>query len=88
MSELQGDRRYPNYVLAVLFVVYVFNFIDRTILSILVEDVKRELGVSDTAMGFLTGIAFALFYTVAGIPIARWADVGVRRSRWGSRSGA
>jgi MFS family permease len=80
MSELQGDRRYPNYVLAVLFVVYVFNFIDRTILSILVEDVKRELGVSDTAMGFLTGIAFALFYTVAGIPIARWADVGVRRS--------
>jgi MFS family permease len=80
MSELQGDRRYPNYVLAVLFFVYVFNFIDRTILSILVEDVKRELGVSDTAMGFLTGIAFALFYTVAGIPIARWADVGVRRS--------
>ena len=80
MSESSGDRRYPNYVLAVLFFVYVFNFIDRTILSILVEDVKRELGVSDTAMGFLTGIAFALFYTVAGIPIARWADVGVRRS--------
>ena len=80
MSESQGDRRYPNYVLAVLFFVYVFNFIDRTILSILIEDVKRELGVSDTAMGFLTGIAFAVFYTVAGIPIARWADVGVRRS--------
>ena len=75
-----SERRYANYVLGVLFLVYVFNFIDRTILSILVEDVKQELGVSDTAMGFLTGIAFALFYTVAGIPIARWADVGVRRS--------
>jgi len=74
------ERRYANYVLGVLFFVYVFNFVDRTILSILVEDVKRDLGVSDTAMGFLTGIAFALFYTVAGIPIARWADVGVRRS--------
>jgi len=75
-----SERRYANYVLGVLFLVYVFNFIDRTILSILVEDVKQDLGVSDTAMGFLTGIAFALFYTVAGIPIARWADVGVLRS--------
>jgi len=80
-----AERRYANYVLGVLFLVYVFNFIDRTILSILVQDVKQELGVSDTAMGFLTGIAFAAFYTVAGIPIARWADVGVRRSiiAWG-----
>ena len=75
-----AERRYANYVLGVLFLVYVFNFIDRTILSILVEDVKAELGVSDTAMGFLTGLAFALFYTIAGIPIARWADVGTRRS--------
>ncbi|MFQ5416174.1 MAG: spinster family MFS transporter [Myxococcota bacterium] len=80
MSDSPSDRRYANYVLAILFLVYVFNFIDRTILSILIEDVKRDLGVSDTAMGFLTGIAFALFYTIAGIPIARWADVGVRRS--------
>ncbi len=69
-----------NYVLGVLFFVYVFNFIDRQILSILLEDIKQELQVSDTAMGFLTGIAFALFYATAGIPIARWADVGVRRS--------
>jgi MFS family permease len=80
MPDSAADRRYANYVLAILFLVYVFNFIDRTVLSILVEDVKRDLGVSDTAMGFLTGIAFALFYTIAGIPIARWADVGVRRS--------
>ncbi len=75
-----GSRRYANYVLGLLFVVYVFNFIDRQILSILLEDIKAELGVSDTAMGFLTGIAFALFYTVAGLPIARWADHGSRRT--------
>ncbi len=80
VEEDPEGRRYANYVLGVLFLVYVFNFIDRQILSILLEDIKLELGVSDTAMGFLTGIAFALFYTFAGIPIARWADVGVRRS--------
>ena len=67
-------------MLAVLFLVYVFNFIDRQILSILIDPIKEELGVSDTAMGFLTGFAFAIFYTVAGIPIARLADRGVRRS--------
>ncbi|MCZ6712717.1 MAG: MFS transporter, partial [Deltaproteobacteria bacterium] len=72
--------RYANYVLGLLFVVYVFNFIDRQILTILLEPIKQELQVSDTAMGFLTGIAFALFYTVAGIPIARWADRGTRRT--------
>jgi MFS family permease len=71
---------YANYVLALLFVVYVFNFIDRQILSILVDPIKADLGVSDTAMGFLTGLAFALFYTLAGIPIARWADSGPRRT--------
>ncbi|MDG2305542.1 MAG: MFS transporter [Candidatus Binatia bacterium] len=65
-------------VLLILWIVYVFNFVDRNILSILLEPIKQELGVSDTAMGFLTGFAFAVFYTVAGIPIARLAD---RRSR-------
>jgi predicted MFS family arabinose efflux permease len=71
---------YARYVLGLLFVVFVFNFIDRQILAILLEPIKADLGVSDTAMGFLTGIAFALFYTVAGIPIARFADRGTRRT--------
>ncbi len=71
---------YARYVLGLLFVVYVFNFIDRQILAILLEPIKADLGVSDTAMGFLTGIAFALFYTVAGIPIARLADRSSRRT--------
>ncbi len=69
----------PHYALALLTVVYVFNFVDRQILAILLEPIRRDLGVSDSAMGFLTGPAFALFYTFAGIPIARWADRGVRR---------
>lgn len=74
------SARYRSYVLGLLVAVYVFNFIDRQILSILVEDIKRELELSDTALGFLSGIAFALFYTTAGIPIARWADRGSRRT--------
>jgi predicted MFS family arabinose efflux permease len=74
------SRAYANYVLGVLVVVYVFNFIDRQILAVLLDPIKADLHASDTAMGFLTGLAFALFYTVAGIPIARWADSGVRRT--------
>jgi MFS family permease len=70
---------YAWYVLAVLVAVYVMNFVDRQILAIVLEDVKAELGASDTAMGFLSGPAFVLFYTLAGIPIARWADRGSRR---------
>jgi predicted MFS family arabinose efflux permease len=66
--------------LGILLVVYVFNFIDRTILSILLEPIKEEFQVSDTYLGFLSGIAFALFYTVVGIPVARWADRGSRRT--------
>ncbi len=71
---------YSRYVLGVLFLVYVFNFIDRQILGILLEDIKADLGVSDTAMGFLAGFAFVIFYTLAGIPIARLADRTSRRS--------
>ncbi len=71
---------YKNYVLALLVVVYVFNFVDRTILSILLEPIKAEFDLSDTQLGFLSGLAFALFYTFMGIPIARWADRGVRRT--------
>ena len=72
---------YANYVLAVLFLVYVFNFIDRQILGILLDDIKADLQVSDTAMGFLVGFAFVVFYTFAGIPIARLADRSSRRTK-------
>lgn len=71
---------YANYVLGVLFFVYIFNFIDRQILAILLQPIKDDLQISDTKMGFLTGFAFAAFYTVAGLPLARIADRWVRRS--------
>ncbi len=77
-TEVGGP--YAYYVLAVLFVVYVFNFIDRQILAILLQPIKEDLQVSDTAMGFLTGFAFAVFYAIAGLPLARVADRWVRRS--------
>ncbi len=72
--------RYAHYVLFVLILVYIFNFIDRNILSILAEDIKADLGISDAQMGFLYGTVFAVFYAVFGIPLARFADVGSRRS--------
>jgi predicted MFS family arabinose efflux permease len=68
------------YALGVLFLVYVFNFIDRSILGILNQAIKEDLVLSDTEMGFLGGIAFAIFYTFLGIPIARLADRTVRRN--------
>ena len=63
-----------QYALGTLLVVYTFNFIDRQILSILLEAIKLDLQLSDTQLGMLTGFAFALFYATLGIPIARWAD--------------
>jgi len=71
---------YAHYVLIVLVIVYVFNFIDRNILSILSQDIQADLGVSDAQMGFLYGTVFAVFYSIFGIPLARFADVWVRRS--------
>ncbi len=71
---------YAHYVLAVLVIVYFFNFVDRNILSILAEDIKSDLGATDAQMGFLYGTVFAVFYAVFGIPLARFADVWVRRS--------
>ena len=67
------------YVVVVLMVVYVFNFVDRQIISVLQEPMRIELGLSDTQLGLLQGLTFALFYVSMGIPLARWADVGVRR---------
>lgn len=62
------------YSLTLLFVMYVINIIDRHIINILVEPIKRDLALSDTQMGFLTGFAFAIFYTTMGLPIAVLAD--------------
>lgn len=69
-----------RYALIVLAVVYMFNFIDRQILAILLPAIREEFGVSDAWLGFLTGTAFAMFYIVLGIPVARYADRHNRRN--------
>ena len=65
---------YAWYVLGVLVLLYVLNFIDRQIVSILVEDIKADLGATDAEMGFLTGAAFGVFYALFGIPLGKLAD--------------
>ena len=66
--------------MGVLFLVYVISYIDRQLMSVLLEPIKIELHATDTEMGILTGVAFAIFYAIMGIPIARLADRSVRRS--------
>ena len=74
------SARARYYALGLLTVVYTFNFVDRQLLSILQESIKADLLLSDQQLGLLTGFAFALFYTLAGIPIARYADRNNRRN--------
>jgi MFS family permease len=69
---------YAWYVLGVLVLVYVLNFVDRQIISILAEDIKADLGISDADMGFLYGTAFGVFYALFGIPLGRLADMWFR----------
>src|SRR3954466_14656979 len=71
-------RRY--YVLGLLTVIYALNFLDRTIFNVLIEPIKKEFSLSDTTMGLLAGFGFVLFYSVLGIPIARFADRFNRRN--------
>ncbi len=75
--EIGGS--YSKYVLVVLTLVYVFNFIDRNILAILAQEIKADIGLTDAQLGFLYGTAFAVFYAIFGIPLGRLADIWVRR---------
>lgn len=70
---------YAWYVVGVLTLAYIFAFIDRQIVNLLVEPIRHDLQLSDTQISLLQGLAFALFYTIMGIPIARLADVANRR---------
>jgi len=72
--EFKVSEGYRSYVVWLLFVVYVFNFVDRQILSIVMEPIKKELGLHDWQLGVLSGLAFAFLYSTLGIPIARMAD--------------
>ena len=84
-SSISITNKYSNvsarsYALLLLMTVYSANFIDRQLLSILQEPIKIELNLSDGQLGVLTGVSFAFFYVLAGIPIARYADRGNRRN--------
>lgn len=65
---------YRRYALWVLLIIYTLNFLDRQVVNILAEPIKRDLGLADWQLGMMTGLAFAIFYTVLGIPIARLAE--------------
>ncbi|MDO9145613.1 MFS transporter [Rhodoferax sp.] len=66
--------------LGLLALVYIFSYIDRQVISILIEPIKQEFGASDTQIGLLTGIAFGLLYALMGIPLGRLADRSNRRN--------
>ena len=72
------DPIYRRYLLTMLLVILAFNNVDSLALGLMLQNIKADLGLTDTQLGFLSGIAFALFYSVMGIPIARWADRGNR----------
>ena len=74
------SRGARNYAMVILAIVYMFNFVDRQILAILLPQIRDEFGTSDAYLGFLSGTAFALFYVTLGIPIAQYADRCNRRN--------
>jgi MFS family permease len=69
-----------NYCLVLLMLMQALNFLDRSVINILLDSIKKDLVLSDTVMGLLSGFAFVLFYSLFGIPVARWADVGNRKA--------
>ncbi len=79
-SEHYPSRARAWWAVIVLFIAYTLSFVDRTILSLLVEPLRRDLHISDTQISLLQGLAFAIFYTTVGLPIAVWADRGSRRT--------
>ena len=68
------SKSYRNFILVLLTIVYGFNFIDRQIMGILAPFIQKDLGLSNTELGLLIGLAFAIFYTLVAIPIAWLAD--------------
>ena len=78
-APLEKDQAYPStawawYTVAILLCAYIFSFIDRQILNLLVAPVRRDLGITDTEMSLLIGFSFAVFYSVLGLPFGRLAD--------------
>jgi len=79
-EPLWPSRGYAWYVVGILTIAYTVSFIDRQILNLLVGPIRADLGISDTQISLLQGLAFAIFFSVLGVPIARMADRGNRRN--------
>ncbi len=84
-STAQVEKPWPSrgrawYAVFVFAVVLCVNFLDRGILPLLVQPIKRDLGLTDTQISLLMGFAFVMFYVILGLPIARLADRSSRRS--------
>ncbi|MPT48668.1 MAG: MFS transporter [Sphingobium sp.] len=82
--SVSSPADYPNplyawYVIAILLLAYTVAFVDRQILSLMVQPIRTDLGLSDTAISLLHGFAFAIFYTFMGMYLGRWADRGSRQ---------
>ncbi|HXP71955.1 MAG TPA: MFS transporter, partial [Candidatus Dormibacteraeota bacterium] len=78
-APAESEQAYPStawawYTVAILLCAYIFSFIDRQILNLLVAPVRRDLGITDTEMSLLIGFSFAVFYSVLGLPFGRLAD--------------
>lgn len=78
-DPLRGLFVYRNYVVLIIAIGFALNFLDRQIIGILLQPIKEEFHVSDTALGFLSGLAFAIFYATLGIPLATVSDRKSRR---------
>ena len=76
---MEGTRQ-KRYLLGVLLVIFAFNGADGQTFGLVLQEIKLDLRLTDTQLGLLTGVAFALFYSIMGIPLARWADRGNRVS--------
>lgn len=79
-SDPADSPGYGYYVVGVLMLAYMFSFIDRTLLSLVIDPVREDLDLSETQVSLLAGFAFAAFYTVLGLPFGRWADTRGRRN--------
>jgi MFS family permease len=72
------DATYKRYLLGLLLVISAFNFVDRLVMGLVSQSIKVDLSLSDTELGIMSGFAISLFYAIAGVPLARWADTGNR----------
>jgi MFS family permease len=84
-APVSASRAAAIYALAILTLIYSLNFLDRTVITILIDPIKHDYHLSDKVMGFISGFGFVIMYSILAAPVARWADRGNRRSiiTWG-----